>query len=208
MIERRRHRGWARSAEPAIQTSLEAELSDLLDRGELASAATKLIRGYGSELLGYLTAILRDPDYARDVFSQLCEDVWRGLPGFRGESSVRTWCYVLAWHACIRFGQDAYRKRVRRLETSEVEHLVREITSAPLRMERDRVARLREQLSPYDQTLLILRVDRELAWDEVACVLATVDKPMTEEALRKRFERIKARLRTLADDRVEPDPSE
>jgi RNA polymerase sigma-70 factor (ECF subfamily) len=199
MAGQRRSRGWARSADHKVPTNLEAELGLLLERGELASAATLLIRGYGPELLGYMTTILRDRDWARDVFSQFCENVWRGLPGFRRDSSVRTWCYVLAWNACSRFGQDSYRKRVRRLETSEVEHLAREITSTPLRLQRDRAAGLRAQLTPYEQTLLILRVDRELAWDEVARVLSTTDQTTTEETLRKRFERIKARLRMLAE---------
>ena len=196
----RRTRAWARRAESRSRPTaeLEAELATLLDAGELARAATVVIRGYGPELLGYLLVIMRNPDWARDVFAQFGEDLWRGLPAFRRDCSVRTWCYVLTWRAARRFDQEAYRRRVRRLATSELEAVVQEVTSAVIDVDRSRAATLREQLSELDQTLLILRVDRELTWEEVARVLSTSEEPLTEEALRKRFERIKARLRALA----------
>jgi RNA polymerase sigma-70 factor (ECF subfamily) len=196
----RRTPSWTRKreAKPPSTPNLEAELAELLDRGDLARAATILVRGYGPELLGYLIAILRNLDWARDVFAQFCEDAWRGLPTFRRECSVRTWCYVLAWNASRRFDRDAFRRNVRRLATSEISEVVAEVTSGTIHVERGRAARLREQLSPYDQTLLILRVDRELSWEEVSRVLSDEQEPVTEEALRKRFERVKAKLRELA----------
>lgn len=194
----RRTRGSTRRIEKPTTTNLEAELAALLDRNELARAATTMIRGYGSELLGYLVAILRNPDWARDVFSQFCEDAWRGLPAFRRECSVRTWCYVLAWNAARRFDKEAYRRRVRHFQTGELSDIVQQVTSGTVAVDRSRAARLRQQLSELDQTLLILRIDRELSWEEVARVLSTPEEPQSEEALRKRFERVKTRLRTLA----------
>jgi RNA polymerase sigma-70 factor, ECF subfamily len=68
---------------------------------------------------------------------------------------------------------------------------------------KDKVAALREQLDEEDRTILILRVDRKLAWQDIARVLAEEDISGSEAtkrsaALRKRFERIKERLRKLA----------
>jgi RNA polymerase sigma-70 factor (ECF subfamily) len=69
---------------------------------------------------------------------------------------------------------------------------------------RRRVAALRADLDPDDRQLLLLRVNRGLAWDEVARVLLD-DEEATAEAiarkaasLRKRFERLKASLRERA----------
>jgi RNA polymerase sigma-70 factor (ECF subfamily) len=79
---------------------------------------------------------------------------------------------------------------------------------------KDRVRALREQLTPEERELLVLRVDRGLDWREIARVLreqssrssegAPVDDDDAElardaAALRKRFERTKARLRELAE---------
>jgi hypothetical protein len=65
---------------------------------------------------------------------------------------------------------------------------------------------LREQLPLEDQTLLILRVDRQLPWRELALVMHDGDAPAPEAdqleivaaRLRKRFQAVKDKLRKLA----------
>ena len=81
------------------RAELEAVVGRHLDSGELAAAATAAIRGYGPEILGYLAAVLRDDDAAAEAFSRFAEDLWKGLPGFRRKSSMRTWAYRVAWNA-------------------------------------------------------------------------------------------------------------
>jgi hypothetical protein len=85
---------------------------------------------------------------------------------------------------------------------------VRTRTLPHLRTEiKDEVMRLREQLEQDDRTLLILRIDRRLGWDDIAAIVEP-DAPTPERikqlsaTLRKRFERVKARLRELAKDLV------
>jgi RNA polymerase sigma-70 factor (ECF subfamily) len=78
--------------------------------------------------------------------------------------------------------------------------LAQQVTSMSVRVDRGVAERLRASLDPYEQTLLILRVDRGLSWDEVTCVLSSPEDPVNKDALKKRFERVKARLRTLAAD--------
>ncbi|HZJ66037.1 MAG TPA: hypothetical protein VFD36_21170, partial [Kofleriaceae bacterium] len=72
---------------------------------------------------------------------------------------------------------------------------------------RDVYAEIRTELDDDDQTLLILRVDRNLAWRDIAQVLLGEDaRPgeLTRKAatLRKQYERVKVRLRELAADRL------
>ena len=80
-------------------------------------------------MLGYLTAVLRNEDDAHDVFSQFAEDLWKGLPGFRRESAVRTWAFRLAWHAASRYARDPYRKRDRQIATTEASKIAEEVRS-------------------------------------------------------------------------------
>jgi RNA polymerase sigma-70 factor (ECF subfamily) len=181
-----------------IDERLEREAASALVRGDLAAAAELVMRGYGPEILGYLHAVLRDPDVAGDVFSQLAEDLWRGLPAFRRESTLRTWAYKLAWHAASRARDEAYQRRRRRLATHDLSSLAEEVrsrTAAHLRTEvKDRFAELRAGLEPEEQTLLILRVDRDLSWREIAGILSGPGAPVEEAAVRKRFERLKDKL--------------
>src|SRR3954464_4588690 len=100
------------------RAELEAAIGRSLESGQLSQAATGVIRGYGPEILGYLAAVLRDDDAAAEAFSRFAEDLWKGLPGFRRKSSIRTWAYRVAWNAAQDTIADAFRKRARRLDTS------------------------------------------------------------------------------------------
>ena len=182
---------------------LESDIVRHLDTGDLSGAACAILGGYGVEILAYLAAVTRNETVADDVFSAFSEDLWRGLPRFRRESSVRTWLYHLAWHALLRHRDDAFARRRAPLppDIEGVAQDIRSRTASFLRTEvKDAVSRLREQLDPREQTLLILRVDRGLSWHEVAEVLSTPAAPVNEALLAKRFERIKAKLRLLAEE--------
>ena len=97
---------------------LDAPVAALVAAGDDRGAATLVIRTLGPRLLGYLAAVLRDEAAANDAFSMFCEDLWRGMAGFRGESSLRAWSYRIAWHAALRHLRDPFRKRTRPLVTA------------------------------------------------------------------------------------------
>jgi RNA polymerase sigma-70 factor (ECF subfamily) len=181
---------------------LEAAIGELLEAGDFQNAAVETVRCYGPEILGYLYATLRDEAAAEEVFSQFSEDLWKGLAQFRRQCSMRTWAYKLAWEALKRFRRDPYRRRAQPIRTndwSQVAAEVRERTAPYLRSTvRGRVARLREQLSPSEQTLLILRVDRGLSFAEIAEVIRLGGRPVGVVTLRKRYDRVKKKLRRLA----------
>lgn len=183
---------------------LEAEIARLLEAGDLPSAAAAIMRGYGPAILGYLAALARDEDRADEVFSQFSEDLWRGLPGFRRDASVRTWLYKLAWHAWLRLERDAFRRHGRPFVSGEMSRLaaaVRSSTALHLKSEaKDAVARLREQLAPAEQSLLILRIDQGLSWSEVASVMSTPEEQLDSPTVAKRFQRVKDKLRKLAEE--------
>jgi len=181
------------------RAAVEARIREHLEVGHLGEAATEALQGYGAEILGYLVSILRDETAASDVFADFSEDLWKGIAGFRKQSSFRTWAYKLAWNAAQMFWRDPFRRRVRRLATSEYSLVAERLRVTSLRQnslvaKADRLAKLRESLKPEEQTLLILRVDKGLSWKEVAQVLGEA-----EGALRKKFERLKERLLRLAE---------
>lgn len=179
----------------------EARLRALLDAGDVKGAATGAIRAYGPELLRYLRTLLGREADAQEAFSAACERLWRALPEFRGEASLRTWCFRLAWSAAADLKKEAWTARGRRLETGEATGLADDgRTRSWLRAERLRLslADLRRALTLEEEGLLRLRVDQGLSWAECAEVLAAGGRRPTVEALMKRFERVKARLGALA----------
>jgi len=194
--------------------SLERQIRALCADGDTKKAATLLLEGYGRELFRFLMSRLRDRDDVREVFSRFTEDLWRGLPGFRWQCSARVWCYTLARHAASHYIRDAQKRRARLRPLSqagplsEIEQQIRTETLASARTEnKTRIARLRERLPADDQTLLMLRINRRLAWPEIAQVMlhegeVVDDSVLQKEAvrLRKRYQSAKEKLQKMALD--------
>ena len=186
-----------------------ARIVALRDGGKVDEAFALALETFGDEIGGFLAARLLDGDRAADAFALFAEDAWRGLPGFRGEASLRTWLYVIARRAAVRVLRERARA-ARDLPLSQagaVERLAAELRSATTRWRRtevkDRLHALRAQLSDDERELLVLRVDRALSWEEIAGALeldAGDPRALKRQcaALRKRFERLKERIRALA----------
>jgi len=190
--------GGYHAAMPAMP---EDRVKELLAVGDRRAAATLALREYGPKILGYLQVVLRDEADAADAFSTFAENLWRGLDGWRGEASLRTWSYKLAWNAAIHLRDEAWRRRGRRFRPNEASQLADEIrtrTVVKLEQQAAQLAALRAELSHEEQTLLVLRIDQALAWEEIAEVLATPEARPDTATLRKRFERLKERLTLLA----------
>jgi RNA polymerase sigma-70 factor (ECF subfamily) len=187
----------------------EVVLGELWRAGSREELVTRILRVYGPEILSYFFATLGRDGEAGEAFSIFTLNLWQASASFRGESSFRTWAYALARHAGSRVLRERGRQR-RQLPLSAVPQIdalaarVRTETLDHLKSEvKDRVARLRDELDPEEQAILILRVDRGFSWPEVAEILDDGEGDVVRRtaALRKRFERIKERLRRRAAER-------
>jgi RNA polymerase sigma-70 factor (ECF subfamily) len=196
----------------------EAAIKAACDAGDYEQALTILLQTYGEELLSFLISRLGDVSHAEDAFSMLAEDLWVSLPKFEFRSSVRTWAYTVTRHVAARYARAPGRRKDRNLTLSRNVQLSRLVEELRTRTElyrrtevKDEVRALREKLDPDDQMLLILRVDRQLPWRDLALVMSTGDDPtaatpasaeLDREAarLRKRFERVKDELKRLAKE--------
>lgn len=184
--------------------------------GRHREVVAALVAGYGDELVGFMAVLLGDVHEAREVFGDVSETLLRNIERFEGRSSFRTWSYAIARNAALnaRRGQ-----RPQRLRTTEAIGLsVPERTATrPYQQTENKLllARLRRELSWDEQTLLTLRLDRGMSWRAIAVVLGEGDgvggvasgnfartsvDPANVDArevarLRKRFERLKERLK-------------
>jgi RNA polymerase sigma-70 factor (ECF subfamily) len=187
---------------------LEADIQRRAAAGDFAGAADVAMRGYGREVFEFLAALHHDEEDARETFSLFAEGLWRGLPGFAWHCSFRTWAYAVARKASLRYRRDA-RRRNRRIaalpEGSNLSGIAEEIRSATtsyLKTDRkSRFAALRASLPAEDQALLMLRVDRQLPWTDLAQVLQEEEgaAPLTGEALKREAARLRKRFQLLKE---------
>jgi len=186
-----------------VEKDVDGRIRDLLAIDDRPAAATAAIQEFGPPVLRYLRSLLRDEDDASDAFSVFAENVWRGIPTWRGDGSLRAWTFRLAWNAAMNLKNEAWRRRGRRFFSGEASALAEEIrTRSHVKLERQRhvLDKLRESLDAEDISLLTLRIDQKLSWAEIAEVTATDGLRVEPAALMKRFERLKARLAKMAKD--------
>jgi RNA polymerase sigma-70 factor, ECF subfamily len=186
----------------------EQPIRDLCAARRWADATTAALKLYGAEIFAFLRSC--DDDH-EEAFSIFTEDLWRGLPRFRWESTFRTWAYTLAYHAAhrLRRNPERLRAKVDIPASSDFAALREQIgTTGMLQLRARKEARideLRARLAPDDRSLLVLRIDRSLSWLEIARICNGDEEAEHAElvrqaaALRKRFERLKQTLREMAE---------
>lgn len=191
--------------------SVDGELRVLIERGDIERATERAIRTYGPELYGWLRSSMSSEGDAQDAFSRMSEELWRSLGRFDGRCSIRTWCYMLA--RCAVFHVRSRPRHQREVLVSQVPSILGAVThilsttKVGEQRANDVYAQIRAELDEEEQTLLVLRVDKDLSWREIAQVLCGEDAPVAEverkaATLRKQFERVKERLRALAAERL------
>lgn len=198
-----------------MSAELEVPIKAACDRGDYDAAISAALGLYSDELFGFLVGLARDQAQAEDAFSAACERMWRFLPKFRWDSTLRVWAYRIARNEFLRGTREVTRAR-KGVPLSQVPSIQQAIdrarTTTPPheRTEvKDRFATLRAELDPEDLMLLGLRIEQQMAWADIAKVLAAAedrtDEPDTREiaTLRKRFNRLKDRLRERARDHSE-----
>ncbi len=195
-----------------MPTADETEPLALLRRGAFDEAATWVLRKYGPEVMAWLLALERDVEEARDVYAIVSAAIWRSMPSFRGDCSLRTYAYAVARGQLARSQRTRARRPPQVPLSREVESLAaqrRTSTAEYLRPgARERLVALRESLDEDDRVLLTLRLNRQLSWREIARVLGAEDAAggagleRQAAALRKRYERLKEKFR---DELRKPD---
>lgn len=105
----------------------------------------------------------RNHDEAADLFQECLINIWKGLPGFKGQSAISTWIYRISLNTCISAG----RKSKSGPDTVPLE-AARDVSSPP---PDDRQAEMLHRrirsLGPLDRAIVLLWLE-DLPYDEIA----------------------------------------
>ncbi len=178
-----------------VYASSGSAVRQLVAAGNPAGAASELIATLGPRILKYLHAVLRDERMAEEAFSSFAENVWRGVASLGAESSPTAWAFRVAWKAAVTVSaRDAHERSPGSAARSLVDAL--RVRAAPQAdAASSLLQRIRESMSLEDSTLLALRVEEGLSWEDIASILGC-----TEPHARKRFAALKVQLARLVSD--------
>ena len=146
-----------------------------------------------------------------EVFAVVSENLWRSLRTFEWRCSLRTWVHVIARHEIERFRRSARRHAEGRVPISQLAEVIAAVQTESRSVQgsarQSVISRLRDELPEDDRALLVLRVDRELPWDEIALAFVEDPERCTHAAgrreaarLRKRFPNLTKRMAERARD--------
>lgn len=183
---------------------VDADVRALIARGDVDGAATRAIRHFGPAVLQHLVSTLHDADDAADAFSGFEEHVWTGIGRFRGDASLRTWVFRIARNAANDVRRQVGRRdgrHARAVSEAGAEEAAMWPAARDPREDHVWLERLRQDLPADDRALLVLRVDRELPWSDIARALSPAGRRLDATTVIKRFERIAARLNRIARQR-------
>jgi RNA polymerase sigma-70 factor, ECF subfamily len=199
---------------PEDREELERSIRQSAEQRDFTGATTLALRGYGPEIFRFLLSLHRSEQTASDVFSVVAEGLWRAMETFTWEHSFRA-LRAVARRASLRHRRDEGRRARRQMPLelsalSAVEEQVRTQTLTFLRTEvRDRFAEIRDSLPPDDRALLILRIDRELTWNDLALAMHDDEAaPLAGDELKKAAARLRKRFQIVKEKLVEIGRSE
>jgi RNA polymerase sigma-70 factor (TIGR02960 family) len=95
---------------PDVSRLGEPDLLLALARAGDAAAFDQLVAGYRSELTAHCYRMLGSLQDAEDALQESLLSAWRGLAGFEGRSSLRSWLYRIATNACLRLSRQRPRR--------------------------------------------------------------------------------------------------
>jgi RNA polymerase sigma-70 factor (ECF subfamily) len=151
----------------------------------------KIYTQYFSMVMNLCRGFMKgDRDLANDLAQDVFINVWNALPGYRAEASYKTWIYRITVNTCLLL----IRKEKNKINVP-IEAAIHAESEASDSSENEKI--LYKAIGYLDEVerLMIMMVLEEVAYEEIARIMG-----VTENNLRVKIHRIKAKLKTLIQD--------
>jgi RNA polymerase sigma-70 factor (ECF subfamily) len=138
-------------------------------------ALSLLLRRHRGDLLGFCHARLGNRQDAEDAVQETIIRAYRGLPGFKGDSSFRTWIHAIAANQChtlaLRRSRHIMADYLHELIQLHEEALKNGSAIAHTDRIEQQVHEILEEIPEPNRDVLMLRFFRDLSLDEIAHTL-------------------------------------
>ena len=162
-------------------------------------AFEQLVAAYQHPVFNLVAHIVETPADASDVLQDVFVKIYRGIKGYKGDSSLRTWIYRIAVHEALNHRRGWLRRHWREaVSIDDVESASAAVTAevaansqGPYQAleQAEREAAVRQalaSLSPPYRMVMVLREMEELSYEEIAQVLGLAVGTVKSRLLRGR----------------------
>ena len=150
----------------------------------------KLVNEHKNPIYTVCFMFSKDSEEVNDLFQEVLINLWKGLPGFKGQSSMGTWIWRISLNTCI----SCERKRKKNPTiplTMDVDFFEdKDAEAQQVRMLYDRVHRLK----PFDRAIVLLWLEG-ISYDEIAAIVG-----ITPSNVATRLFRIREQLKQMSNN--------
>ncbi len=156
----------------------------------------ELIDRYGNHILRLCTLYLGDRHLAEDAFQETFIKAWKGLDGYRGEASEKTWLSRIAVNTCRDALRSGWLRMLRR--SQPIEDMAQ--LAAPARTPQQQAVRDAVLALPgLYREVIVLYYHQGMTAAEIAKALQ-----LSENTVSTRLRRARAQLQKELGEEVEP----
>lgn len=182
---------------PCLTAGLGALIRQLIDEGRLTdddpeTRATlerrfmEVVREHEATISALCFSYVSSAAQYDDLRQDALINIWRGLPGYRGESSMRTWIYRVVLNSCV---STVRRESRHSRESQSLDSLYDIIDEGPADRSRvEALHRLISNLGAEDRAIMLMWLD-EASYEDIAEVMG-----LGRNTVATRLRRIKLRL--------------
>ncbi len=131
----------------------------------------RIVSEYQDKIFRLSYSFLRDRAAAEETTQDVLLRIWKGLPGFRSESSLSTWIYAITRNACITALNGREPESVSLEEPEALRQVERRAFDDWLMPEEPQAADLLNRLPSGYRQVVALFYMQEKSYDEVARML-------------------------------------
>lgn len=151
---------------------------------------TDLVTKYKTTIYTVCYFYSKDKEEAEDYFQEILVNLWRGIDGFSGNSSLKTWIWKVSLNTC----SNMERKKKRSPQTVPLSvdmdlYNDSDARSEQIRMQYDRISRL----GMFDRAIILLWLDG-MSYQDIADVVG-----ITVANVTTRLYRIKEQLKSMSN---------
>lgn len=149
----------------------------------------EVIEKYKNQIGRICKVYAANPDTRKDLFQEVILNIWRSIPGFKGDAALGTWIYRISLNVCLRQSLKLNRnKNTISMEDMSFQIAEKEPADVDTKERSEMLYKCIERLNEVDKSIVLLFLE-DLPYKEIAYITG-----LTENHIAVKMGRVKKQL--------------